>query len=85
VIGLDRCLCYKCKQPFSEWESLGHPWIEHATQNPNCVFVQGNDVTNIPLSATLDWTPFVKHGNETQTITKLTSSNSERYVASISR
>lgn len=26
IVGMDRCVCFRCKAVFSGWESLGDPW-----------------------------------------------------------
>jgi hypothetical protein len=26
IIGMDRCVCFKCKAVFLSWETLSNPW-----------------------------------------------------------
>ncbi|XP_058253902.1 E3 ubiquitin-protein ligase XIAP isoform X1 [Hemibagrus wyckioides] len=45
---LDRVQCFCCAGMLVNWEEGDDPWQEHARLYPNCFFILGHDVGNIP-------------------------------------
>ncbi|XP_014825256.1 PREDICTED: E3 ubiquitin-protein ligase XIAP-like [Poecilia mexicana] len=45
----DRVECFCCGNKLNNWENGDRPWEEHATHFPNCFFILGHDVGNVPL------------------------------------
>ncbi|XP_041461917.1 baculoviral IAP repeat-containing protein 3-like isoform X1 [Lytechinus variegatus] len=52
----DSVQCFACFGQISRWKPCDVPAVEHKTHFPNCPFVQGLDVGNLPIS-----TPPVMH------------------------
>lgn len=44
----DRVQCFCCAGMLVNWEEGDDPWQEHARVYPNCFFILGHDVGNIP-------------------------------------
>lgn len=45
----DRVQCFCCGGKLSDWENGDDPWNEHSRHYPNCFFILGHDVGNVPL------------------------------------
>lgn len=45
---IDRVQCFCCAGMLVNWEEGDNPWEEHARVYPNCFFILGHDVGNIP-------------------------------------
>lgn len=45
----DRVQCFCCGGKLSDWENGDEPWNEHSKHYPNCFFILGHDVGNVPL------------------------------------
>ncbi|MCJ8734184.1 hypothetical protein PDJAM_G00232400 [Pangasius djambal] len=45
---IDRVQCFCCAGMLVNWEEGDDPWQEHARAYPNCFFILGHDVGNIP-------------------------------------
>ncbi|KAM9469778.1 E3 ubiquitin-protein ligase XIAP isoform 1-T2 [Clarias gariepinus] len=45
---LDRVQCFCCAGMLVNWEEGDDPWQEHARVYPNCFFILGHDVGNVP-------------------------------------
>lgn len=45
---IDRVQCFCCAGMLVSWEQGDDPWQEHARAYPNCFFILGHDVGNIP-------------------------------------
>ncbi|XP_054890693.1 E3 ubiquitin-protein ligase XIAP [Poeciliopsis prolifica] len=45
----DRVECFCCGNKLNSWENGDRPWEEHAKHYPNCFFILGHDVGNVPL------------------------------------
>uniref|UniRef100_A0A3B3TKH5 E3 ubiquitin-protein ligase XIAP n=1 Tax=Poecilia latipinna TaxID=48699 RepID=A0A3B3TKH5_9TELE len=45
----DRVECFCCGNKLNNWENGDRPWEEHSTHFPNCFFILGHDVGNVPL------------------------------------
>ncbi|XP_038151946.1 E3 ubiquitin-protein ligase XIAP isoform X2 [Cyprinodon tularosa] len=45
----DRVQCFCCGLKLNGWENGDNPWGEHTKHNPNCFFILGHDVGNVPL------------------------------------
>ncbi|XP_060741659.1 E3 ubiquitin-protein ligase XIAP [Tachysurus vachellii] len=45
---LDRVQCFCCAGMLVNWEEGDDPWQEHSRIYPNCFFILGHDVGNIP-------------------------------------
>ena len=68
---LDHCACFFCRGIIGVWEEGDTPRGEHTRHFPQCPFVKGRPVGNIPLrhSAILDKLPLVDNNNYSTTIT----------------
>ena len=49
--GQDMCRCPFCPAVLGDWEEGDHPMTEHEKFSPNCPFVNGGDVGNVPLES----------------------------------
>ncbi|KAI5620628.1 E3 ubiquitin-protein ligase XIAP, partial [Silurus asotus] len=47
-IQIDRVQCFCCAGMLTNWEDGDDPWQEHTRVYPNCFFILGHDVGNIP-------------------------------------
>uniref|UniRef100_A0A3Q2NQI4 E3 ubiquitin-protein ligase XIAP n=1 Tax=Fundulus heteroclitus TaxID=8078 RepID=A0A3Q2NQI4_FUNHE len=45
----DLVQCFCCGGKLSQWDDGDDPWDEHGAHWPNCFFVLGHDVGNVPL------------------------------------
>ncbi|KAL1262521.1 hypothetical protein QQF64_007786 [Cirrhinus molitorella] len=45
----DNVRCFCCGQQLAGWEEGDDAWGEHAKHYPNCFFILGHDVGNVPL------------------------------------
>ncbi|XP_016313488.1 E3 ubiquitin-protein ligase XIAP-like isoform X2 [Sinocyclocheilus anshuiensis] len=46
----DTVKCFCCGQQLAGWEPGDEAWGEHAKHYPNCFFILGHDVGNVPLT-----------------------------------
>lgn len=50
----DRVQCFCCGGMLAGWEPGDEPWSEHSRHFPNCFFILGHDVGNIPAPRSPD-------------------------------
>ncbi|KAK2849414.1 hypothetical protein Q5P01_009248 [Channa striata] len=50
----DRVQCFCCGGTLGSWETGDSPWDEHNKHFPNCFFILGHDVGNIPFEGGLE-------------------------------
>ncbi|XP_057204853.1 E3 ubiquitin-protein ligase XIAP isoform X2 [Triplophysa rosa] len=46
----DHVQCFCCGGMLAEWQQGDNPWSEHEKYSPNCFFILGHDVGNVPLA-----------------------------------
>ncbi|KAF7229543.1 E3 ubiquitin-protein ligase XIAP [Nothobranchius furzeri] len=49
LMNADRVRCFCCGGELSDWEPEDNAWSEHSKHYPNCFFILGHDVGNVPL------------------------------------
>lgn len=50
----DRVHCFCCNGTLAYWEEGDNPWEEHTKHFPNCFFILGHDVGNVPFQGAME-------------------------------
>uniref|UniRef100_A0A1A7YLH5 E3 ubiquitin-protein ligase XIAP n=1 Tax=Iconisemion striatum TaxID=60296 RepID=A0A1A7YLH5_9TELE len=54
LMNSDRVQCFCCGGQLSGWEPEDSAWNEHSKHYPNCFFILGHDVGNVPLQVSME-------------------------------